>query len=169
LAAHLKELQDIGAHLQEVGKEIGTTTGRRRRCGWLDLVVMKYSCLINGYDSLNLTKLDVLDDLSELKIAVKYLVDKKELDGFPGSSTSTHLRSCLSELNMSFPADLDLLSKVDVSYVTLPGWRSSIANTSNFNELPDECKRYIEFIESFLGIPISWIGVGPSRENTIKK
>jgi adenylosuccinate synthase len=81
-------LQDIGVHLQEVGREYGTTTGRRRRCGWLDLVVMKHSCLINGYDSLNLTKLDVLDDLAEIKVAVKYTVNGEELPGFPGSCKS---------------------------------------------------------------------------------
>ena len=71
-------------HFQEVGREFGTTTGRRRRCGWLDLAVMKHSCQINGYDTLNLTKLDILDDLEEIKVAVKYLVDGKELLGFPG-------------------------------------------------------------------------------------
>ena len=76
-------------HLQEVGREYGTTTGRRRRCGWLDLVVMKHSCLINGYDSLNLTKLDVLDDLDEIKIGVKYLVNEQELPGFPGTGDQT--------------------------------------------------------------------------------
>jgi adenylosuccinate synthase len=76
--------QDIGVHFQEIGREFGTTTGRRRRCGWLDLVVMKYSCQINGYDALNLTKLDILDDLEEIKVAVKYLTDGKELLGFPG-------------------------------------------------------------------------------------
>lgn len=76
--------QDIGVHFQEVGREFGTTTGRRRRCGWLDLVVMKHSCQINGYDTLNLTKLDILDDLEEIKVAVKYIVDGKELVGFPG-------------------------------------------------------------------------------------
>lgn len=71
-------------HLQEVGREYGVTTGRRRRCGWLDLVVMKYSCLINGYDSLNLTKLDILDDFEEIKVGVKYLVNEQELPSFPG-------------------------------------------------------------------------------------
>ena len=76
--------QEIGVHFQEIGREFGTTTGRRRRCGWLDLVVMKHSCQINGYDALNLTKLDILDDLEEIKVAVKYLVDGKELVGFPG-------------------------------------------------------------------------------------
>ncbi len=72
-------------HLQEVGREFGVTTGRRRRCGWLDLVVMKHSCLINGYDSLNLTKLDILDDLPEIKIGVKYAVNGNPLEGFPGT------------------------------------------------------------------------------------
>lgn len=71
-------------HLQEVGHEYGVTTGRRRRCGWLDLVVMKYSNSINGYDTLNLTKLDILDDFKEIKVATKYLLNGKELPGFPG-------------------------------------------------------------------------------------
>ena len=71
-------------HLQEVGREYGTTTGRRRRCGWLDLVVLRHSCLINGYDSLNLTKLDVLDELEAIRIGVDYIVDGKALPGFPG-------------------------------------------------------------------------------------
>ena len=84
LILHNNVLQDIGTHLQDVGHEYGTTTGRRRRCGWLDLVVMKHSCLINGYDCLNLTKLDVLDNIPEIKIATKYLIDDKELPGFPG-------------------------------------------------------------------------------------
>lgn len=83
-----EQLNDVGVHLQEVGREWGTTTGRRRRCGWLDLVVMKHSNLINGYDSLNLTKLDILDQLPEIKVAVKYNIDGKELEGFPGMSHS---------------------------------------------------------------------------------
>ena len=77
-------MQEIGSHLEVVGHEFGTTTGRRRRCGWLDLVVMKHSCLINGYDTLNLTKLDILDTLEDIKVAVKYVVEGKELPGFPG-------------------------------------------------------------------------------------
>ena len=82
-----------------MGREYGTTTGRRRRCGWLDLVVMKHSCLINGYDTLNLTKLDVLDGLEEIKVGVKYLVNEQELPGFPGMSCqrkcSTWFVDCL--------------------------------------------------------------------------
>ncbi|KAK0463477.1 AMPSase 1 [Desarmillaria tabescens] len=144
-----EQLNDVGVHLQEVGREYGVTTGRRRRCGWLDLVVMKHSCLINGYDSLNLTKLDILDDLSEIKVAVKYSVNGKALEGFP--------------------ADLELLANVEVEYVTLPGWKTSITSATTYESLPENCKKYIEFIESFLNVPIEWIGVGPERESMIKK
>ncbi|EEB93067.1 hypothetical protein MPER_08328 [Moniliophthora perniciosa FA553] len=141
--------RDIGVHLQEVGREYGVTTGRRRRTGWLDLVVMKHSCLINGYDSLNLTKLDVLDDLSELKIAVKYILDGNELPGFPAS--------------------LDLLEKVHVEYVTLPGWKTSITAATKYEDLPENCKKYVEYIEEFLKVPIEWIGVGPGRQSMLQK
>jgi len=144
-----EQLNDTGVHLQEVGREYGTTTGRRRRCGWLDLVVMKHSCLINGYDSINLTKLDVLDELAEIKVAVKYLVDEQELSGFP--------------------ADLELLAKVDVVYVVLPGWQTPITEMKTVEELPENCKKYIAFVEEFLGIPIDWIGVGPGRDSMLKK
>ncbi|KIK18970.1 hypothetical protein PISMIDRAFT_30405 [Pisolithus microcarpus 441] len=144
-----EQLNDVGVHLQEAGKEYGTTTGRRRRCGWLDLVVMKYSCLINGYDSLNLTKLDVLDNLSEIKVAVKYAVDGKDLT--------------------YFPADLDLLSRVEVVYETLPGWKTCIESATSFDELPESCKNYVAFIEAFLDTPIEWVGVGPGRENMLKR
>ncbi|KIY71814.1 Adenylosuccinate synthetase [Cylindrobasidium torrendii FP15055 ss-10] len=144
-----EQLNDVGVHFQEVGHEYGTTTGRRRRCGWLDLVVLKHSCLINGYDSFNLTKLDVLDKLPEIKIGVKYLLDGVELDGFP--------------------ADLDLLEKVQVEYVTLPGWQSSIEEVRTYEELPENCKKYIDFIEEYLHVPVEWIGVGPGRESMIQK
>ena len=141
--------QDIGVHLQEVGMEYGTTTGRRRRCGWLDLVVLKHSCLINGYTCLNLTKLDVLDDLAEIQVAVGYKIDGTELVGFP--------------------ADLELLEKVDVQYVTLPGWKTSIADTRSYSELPENCRKYVEFIEQSLSVNVEWIGVGPGRDCMITK
>lgn len=144
-----EQLNPIGEHLQEVGCEYGVTTGRRRRCGWLDLVVLRHSCLINGYSSLNLTKLDVLDDLSEIKVAVGYKVNGKELLGFP--------------------ADLDVLAQVEVQYVTLPGWKTSIADIRTYDALPENCKRYVEYIEKFLDVGIEWIGVGPGRNSMIKK
>lgn len=142
-------MQEIGIHLQEVGVEYGVTTGRRRRCGWLDLIVLKHSCLINGYTAFNLTKLDVLDDLSEIKVAVGYGVDGKELLGFP--------------------ADLDVLARVKVQYETFPGWKTSIAQTRTYEDLPENCRKYVEFIEKFLGVKIEWIGVGPGRNSMISK
>lgn len=127
-----EQLNDVGVHLQEVGAEWGVTTGRRRRCGWLDLVVMRYSTLINGYTSLNLTKLDVLDQLKEIKVATKYLLDGKEVEGFP--------------------ADLDQLAKVEVVYETFPGWEQDISNITTFEDLPVNCQKYVKFIEEFLGV-----------------
>ncbi|KIM31929.1 hypothetical protein M408DRAFT_327315 [Serendipita vermifera MAFF 305830] len=142
-----EQLNEIGTTLQEVGHEYGTTTGRRRRCGWLDLIVLKYSNSINGYDVLNLTKLDVLDGLDEIKVAVKYKLGEKELEGFP--------------------ADLDLLAQVTVEYVTMPGWKTDISKISTYSDLPEKCREYVEFIETFLGVKIGWIGVGPARDSMI--
>lgn len=120
------------------------TTGRRRRCGWLDLVVMKYSHLINGYTALNLTKLDVLDNLETLKIGVAYHLNGEPLEEY-------------------FPADLEVLGNVEVQYVQLPGWKTSIEKITKYDDLPENCRKYIEFIEEFVGVKIGWIGVGPER------
>ncbi|KAG6844506.1 hypothetical protein H0H87_006331 [Tephrocybe sp. NHM501043] len=144
-----EQLNSIGEHLQEVGREWGVTTGRRRRCGWLDAVVLKHSNLINGYDSINLTKLDILDSLPEIKVGIKYLINGKELAGFP--------------------ANLNVLAKVEVEYVTLPGWNTSITDITSYDALPENCKKYIEFIEQVTGVPVEWIGVGPGRDSMIIK
>ena len=129
---------------------------------------MKHSCLINGYDVLNLTKLDVLDDLAEIKVAVKYMLDGKELIGFPGMCACLSSLSC-PDTQITCTADLEVLAKVDVVYAVLPGWRESIVSTKTYSELPENCKKYIVFIEEFLGVPIEWIGVGPGRESMLKK
>jgi adenylosuccinate synthase len=104
--------------LQEIGREFGVTTGRRRRCGWLDLPVVKYSTNVNSYTAINLTKLDILDTFPEIKIAVAYRdpVTKEQIDGFP--------------------ADLDLLEKVEVEYVTMKGWEKPIGHCRSYYELP---------------------------------
>ncbi|KAJ6482856.1 AMPSase 1 [Mycena vitilis] len=145
-----EQLNDVGTHLQNVGHEVGVTTGRARRCGWLDLVVLRHSCLINGYDSLNLTKLDILDGLPEIQVAVAY----KDKDG---------------AVLPSFPADLGVLAQVQVEYVTLPGWDESIAKVRRYEELPENCRKYVEFIEEFLKVPVEWIGVGPERDAMLSK
>ncbi|KAJ7172640.1 adenylosuccinate synthase [Mycena filopes] len=144
-----EQLNAMGEHLQSVGHEYGATTGRMRRCGWLDLVVLRHSCLINGYDALNLTKLDVLDGLAEIQIALAYQIDGVALPGFP--------------------ADLGVLAHVEVTYMTFPGWETSIAQVRKYEDLPDKCRAYVEFIEEHLKVPITWIGVGPERDAMLLK
>ncbi|RSH78364.1 uncharacterized protein EHS24_002088 [Apiotrichum porosum] len=142
-----EQLNTIGETLQEVGAEYGTVTGRRRRCGWLDLVVCKYSTLINGYTSINLTKLDVLDGFDEIKVATGY-----KLDGV---------------LQEGFPADLNRLAEVEVIYETLPGWKTDITKIATFDALPEAAQKYVAFIENYLGVKVQYIGTGPARESTI--
>jgi len=146
-----EQLNEYGEHLGEVGHEFGTTTGRRRRCGWLDVPVVQYSNLLNAYSSLNITKLDVLDDLDEIQIGKAYKLEGKRLS--PGTMPST----------------MDELSKIEVEYETLPGWKSSIAKCKTYNDLPENAKKYIERIEELTEIPVSWIGVGPDRNDMIPK
>lgn len=144
-----EQLNEVGEKLQTIGAEYGVTTGRKRRCGWLDLVILKYSTLINGYTALNLTKLDVLDTFKEIQVAVGYKYKGKLLD--------------------SFPADLNVLGNVEVEYKTFPGWEADISKITKYEELPENCRKYIEFIEEYLNVPIKWIGTGPGREATITK
>ncbi|PRT53919.1 Adenylosuccinate synthetase [Wickerhamiella sorbophila] len=144
------ELHDkTGEYLQEVGAEFGVTTGRRRRCGWLDLVVVKYSTLINGYTKLNITKLDVLDQLPEIKVAVAYKHNNKTLE--------------------SFPADLSIAADAEVQYKTFKGWQQDTSKCRSYDELPSAAKEYLTFIEDFVKVPISWVGVGAGREAMLTK
>ncbi|QUC19208.1 uncharacterized protein UV8b_03449 [Ustilaginoidea virens] len=140
---------EIGTKLQELGREWGTSTGRRRRCGWLDLVVVKYSASINYYSALNLTKLDVLDTFEAIKIAIAYKVDGEELD--------------------SYPADLDVLDRAEVIYHEMPGWQKPTTDAKSFYDLPLQARDYVEYIEKFVGVKIKYIGTGPSREAMIKR
>ncbi|KAF3012669.1 hypothetical protein E8E14_011448 [Neopestalotiopsis sp. 37M] len=154
-----EDLGEIGTKLQEIGREWGTSTGRRRRCGCglfkvtdsyrPDLVVVKYSTSINYYSALNLTKLDVLDTFETIKIATAYKVDGQELD--------------------SYPADLDILDRAEVVYHEMPGWQKPTTNAKSYYDLPKQAREYIEFIENFVGVKIKWIGTGPDREAMIKR
>jgi adenylosuccinate synthase len=140
---------EIGTQLQEIGREWGTSTGRRRRCGWLDLVVVKYSASINYYSALNLTKLDVLDTFETIKIAIAYKVDGEELD--------------------HYPADLDLLERAEVVYHEMPGWQKPTTGAKTFYDLPKQAREYIEYIEKYVGVKVKWIGTGPDREAMIMR
>ncbi|KAF3323225.1 adenylosuccinate synthetase [Carex littledalei] len=143
-------LGKAGDTLRMAGMEFGTTTGRPRRCGWLDLVALKYCCQINGFSSLNLTKLDVLSGLPEIKLGVSY----HKLGG---------------ERVESFPADLELLEQIQVKYEVLPGWESDISSVRNYNDLPQAARNYVERVEEVVGVPIHYIGVGPGRDALIVK
>ncbi|KAM9212509.1 adenylosuccinate synthetase isozyme 2 [Dugong dugon] len=139
---------DIGELLQTRGREFGVTTGRKRRCGWLDLVLLRYAHMINGFTALALTKLDILDMFMEIKVGVAY-----KLDG---------------EIIPHFPANQEVLNKVEVQYKTLPGWNTDISNARTFKELPVNAQNYVRFIEDELQIQVKWIGVGKSRESMIQ-
>ena len=144
------ELEDtLGEQIREKGHEYGTTTGRPRRCGWLDTVVLNYSHMLNDFTHLNVTKLDVLDGLPELKIGVSYSYKGKKL--------------------ASFPSSLEVLSNVSVEYETMPGWKTDITKCRTFEELPKEAQNYIKRIEELVGCPVRWIGVGPQRDEMIER
>jgi len=140
-------LDTTGEEMRRIGGEFGTTTGRPRRCGWLDLVVLQYTHLINGFNYLNLTKIDVLTGFSKLKVAVSYSLKGQKLEGFPGN---------LSEL-----------SEVEVDYIEMDGWTESLSDCKTFEQLPPNCIKYIKMVEDRIGVPVKWIGVGPSRDQMI--
>ncbi|MFH1280091.1 MAG: adenylosuccinate synthase, partial [Candidatus Beckwithbacteria bacterium] len=138
----------MGEKLRVVGHEFGTTTGRPRRCGWLDLTIVNYAKNINGLDALVMPKLDVLTGINPLKIAVSYKIGK--------------------EVSRVFTTDLEKLKKVKVVYKTMPGWSEDITSVRQFNKLPKAARDYIKFIEEFTGVKVEMIGVGPGREAIIK-
>jgi adenylosuccinate synthase len=134
-------------HLRNKGEEYGTTTGRPRRCGCLDLVILRQAVRINGIDSLALTKLDVLEGLTPLRVAVAYRY---------GGAT-LHI----------FPASMRAADELEPVYEYLEGWDGDLARASSRAELPRAAQRYVTFIEEFLGVPVSIISVGPDEKQTI--
>ncbi|CAL8362939.1 unnamed protein product [Boreogadus saida] len=143
-----EQCNEIGELLQTRGKEVGVTTGRKRRCGWLDLVLIKYAHMINGFTALALTKLDILDVMDEIKVGVAYKLDNQSIP--------------------HFPANQEVLHRVEVQYETLPGWKSDTSAARTFEELPENAQNYVHYIEEHLRVPIKWIGVGKSRESMIQ-
>jgi len=142
-------LDETGQSLRREGAEFGATTGRPRRCGWLDLVALRYAAMINGITDIVLTKLDVLNAFDEIRTCVGY-----ELDGRP-------LRH--------FPSDCAQLEKLTPVYETHPGWKGPLAGCSTWDDLPLQAKEYVGFIERFVNAPVSSIGIGPGREEVITR
>ncbi|MCE5215695.1 adenylosuccinate synthase [bacterium] len=136
-----------GNEIRERGHEYGTTTGRPRRCGWLDLVVLKTSARINSATGIALTLLDVLDAFEKLPVCVAYEVDGKRYD--------------------MVPSDVDLLERVTPVYEERPGWGQNICECETYDALPAAAREYVEYIEKFTGVPVKLIGVGKGREQTI--
>ncbi|XP_066280649.1 adenylosuccinate synthetase isozyme 1 B-like [Branchiostoma lanceolatum] len=139
---------ELGELLQERGHEFGVTTKRKRRCGWLDLVLLKYADMINGFTAIALTKLDILDVFDEIKIGVAYKLDGKKLP--------------------NFPANQEILKQVEVEYCTMPGWKTNTENLRSFKDLPENAQKYVRKIEEVLGVPVRWVGVGAARDSIIK-
>lgn len=137
-----------GDYIRERGKEYGTTTGRARRCGWLDLVALRYSARINSFTGLAITLLDVLSGLNELHICTAYRLQ--------GHETS------------EFNSDAFVLEECEPVYTTLPGWQEEITRCQRVEELPANARQYLQFIEEFTGVPVRLISVGPSREQTLR-
>jgi adenylosuccinate synthase len=133
--------------LRDSGKEYGASTGRPRRCGWFDAVVARYAARINGLEAFALTKLDVLDGLSEIKICTEYRYKGKRLT--------------------EFPIDRNTLNECIPEYETLPGWSKPTAGLQVFDDLPSEAQRYIAKVEKVTGVPVAIISTGSDRKETI--
>ena len=138
---------DVGDFIREKGGEYGTVTGRHRRIGWLDLVVVKHSALISGMEQIALTRMDTLAGVKKLKVCVAYELDGKTID--------------------HYPADLTVLEKCKPIYKEFDGWDDDISKVRNYKDLPDAAKKYIETIEEITGAKVSMIGVGPNRDEAI--
>lgn len=143
---------EYGEKLQRVGREFGTTTGRRRQCGPLDLVMLRHTTLVNHYTAFNFTKLDVLDDFPTIKVAVAY------------HCTDEHGK--VSVWRNHLPADLRLLAPENcrIEHVEFKGWMTDISKCRKWSDLPKEAKEYIEWVEKEMNVPIKWVGVGADRE-----
>jgi len=139
---------EVGKYLREVGLEFGATTGRPRRCGWLDAVGLKYAAMLNGFTEIAITKLDTLDGMDKLKICVGYKLDGEVIEYMP------------------LTADL---YRVEPQYIEVPGWKQPSAKARSWAELPREAQDYVKLIESYMGAPAKLISVGPEREATFAR
>jgi adenylosuccinate synthase len=142
-----EEDNEIGDRIRTIGHEYGTTTGRPRRCGWFDAVVVQYSARINGMTSIALMLLDVLDQFDTIRLC--------------------HAYAYKGEIIKDFPARLDILEDCKPIYMDLPGWKTDISSCRSYDDLPEETKVYIKAIEDTTGVPVQIISVGPGRDQTI--
>lgn len=140
---------EMGEHIRRTGFEYGTTTGRPRRCGWLDTVILRFAVRVNGLTSLAVNKLDTLTGIDKLKVCVAYVKNGVKIE--------------------NFPCDISDLEGCEPVYVEVDGWKEDIENVRSYADLPAAAKAYIELIEREAGVPVKMIGVGPDREQNINK
>lgn len=140
-------LDETGEFIRKKGKEFGAVTGRPRRCGWLDLVALRYSAQVNGMDALCVTKLDILDELDEIKVCIGYEAGNVEV--------------------RDFPASLDFLEHCKPVYKTFPGWKCNTFALRKLENLPAAARKYMDFLEEFLQIPVAMISTSPERDDTV--
>eukprot|EP00070_Physeter_catodon_P045377 XP_028352271.1 adenylosuccinate synthetase isozyme 1 isoform X3 [Physeter catodon] len=143
-----EQINEIGDLLQSRGHEWGVTTGRKRRCGWLDLMILRYAHMVNGFTALALTKLDILDALDEIRVGIAYKLSGKRIP--------------------YFPANQEILQKVEVEYEILPGWKADTTGARKWEDLPPQAQSYIRFVENHVGVAVKWVGVGRSRDSIIQ-
>ena len=137
----------VGEQIRKAGKEFGAVTGRPRRCGWFDGPLLQYTAAVNGFDSLVITKLDVLDELDEIPVCVAYKVDGKVIEGMPATN--------------------DMVERIEAVYETLPGWRTQTSGTTRLEDLPAAARRYLDFLAEQTGVEVGCVSVGPERNETI--
>jgi adenylosuccinate synthase len=129
------------------GKEFGAVTGRPRRCGWFDVPLLRYTATINGFDSLVVTKLDVLDEFDQIPVCVGYRIGGREVCGMPATDAE--------------------IARVEPVYECVPGWNESTFGIANYEDLPAKARQYIAFLEARTGVEVGCISTGPERNQTI--
>lgn len=139
-------LDEVGEQIRKTGNEFGSTTGRPRRCGWMDLVALNFACMVNGVTQLIMTKADVLDELPELRLCTQYSVNGKKQDFVPFQMNKV---------------------TIDPIYESFAGWQTDITEIKNYESVPEKMKIYMQYINNFVGVPVKYISNGPGREQII--
>ncbi|MBW8888978.1 MAG: adenylosuccinate synthase [Fibrobacteres bacterium] len=143
-----EEIGDVGKELRLIGHEYGATTGRERRCGWFDAVLVRRAAMVNGLTHLAITKMDVMDGFDEIKVCIAYEIDGRRIE--------------------QFPSQISVLEKVKPVYETLPGWKAPTVGVTEWQALPAKAKQYLERVAGLLDVPIGLISLGPKRHQTVR-
>jgi adenylosuccinate synthase len=140
-------LGELGDRIVDIGREFGTVTGRRRRPGWLDLVMLRHAVRVNSLTDVALTKLDVLDDFDTIRVCIAYRLDGRTVT--------------------SFPDDAETLARVECVYHDIPGWKRTLRTCRAEADLPAQVQQLLSLVESHTGVPVSVVGVGPERDDVV--